>query len=356
MGLTNLDTILEKVDKLNPYLNIVALKKAANILKNNNLVAFPTETVYGLGANALEEDAVRKIYIAKGRPSDNPLIVHIADKNDIYNLVDDVPETALILMENFWPGALTIVLKKSPIIPKTTSGGLDTVAIRMPSNKIALALIKECGFPLAAPSANTSTKPSPTLASHVYNDLNGKIDMIIDGGSCDLGLESTVVQVVNDKVIILRPGSITKEMLEKFVKNVSIDKALLDNKSDAIAKAPGMKYKHYAPAGEVFLIDGNINNVTSYIIDALQNDRFNNIKSIVIASDETIKNYASFDAINIGSRNNLDVIAKNMFNALRKCDSLNADKIYIESFLEEGIGFAIMNRLKKAASYKIIRV
>ena len=357
VGLTNLlDTIFEKVDNLNPNNDIVALKKAANILKNNGLVAFPTETVYGLGANALKEEAVKKIYIAKGRPSDNPLIVHIADKKDIYPLVDSVPKNALILMEKFWPGALTIILKKSSIIPKTTSGGLDTVAVRMPNNKIALSLIKECGFPLAAPSANTSTKPSPTIASHVYNDLKGKIDMVIDGGSCDFGIESTVVEVCENNITILRPGSITKEMLDNVVDNVTIDKAILNYNTNILAKSPGMKYKHYAPLGDIFIIDGNIDNIVSYISNCLDNDKKNNIKSIVIASDETINNYSSFDTLSIGSRKNLELIAKNLFKTLRECDNLNINKIYIESFLEEGIGLAVMNRLKKAANYKIIRV
>lgn len=349
-------TIFEKINSLDPNKDIVALKKAANILKNDGLVAFPTETVYGLGANALKDDAVKKIYVAKGRPSDNPLIVHIADKNDIYPLVDSVPKNALILIEKFWPGALTIVLKKSSIIPKTTSGGLDTVAIRMPNNNIALALIKQCGFPLAAPSANTSTKPSPTLASHVYNDLNNKIDMIIDGGKCDFGIESTVVEVFEDSVNILRPGSITKEMLQSVVNNVTIDKAILNNNLNILAKSPGMKYKHYAPFGDIFIIDGNINNIISYILNCLEEDKKNNIKSIVIASDETIKNYSSFNTLNIGSRKDLHLIAKNLFNLLRECDTLNIQKIYIESFLEEGVGLAIMNRLKKAANYKIIKV
>ncbi len=350
------NTIFEKIDSLNPLLDIVALKKAANILKNDGLVAFPTETVYGLGANALKEEAVKKIYIAKGRPSDNPLIVHIAKKDDIYPLVDSVPKNALILMDKFWPGTLTIILKKSSIIPKTTSGGLDTVAIRMPKNNIALALIKECGFPLAAPSANTSTKPSPTLASHVYKDLNGKIDMIIDGGSCNFGIESTVVEVLDNKVTILRPGSITKEMLEKFVDNVVIDSSILSTNVNLLPKSPGMKYKHYAPLGDVFIINGNIDNIVSYILDSLKNDKINNIKSLVIASDETIDNYSSFDVLNIGSRKNIEIIAKNLFNTLRECDNLNMQKIYIESFSEEGVGLAVMNRLKKASDYKIIEV
>ncbi len=356
VGLINLhNTIFQKIDSSNPLLDIVALKKAANILEGNGLVAFPTETVYGLGANALEEEAIKKIYIAKGRPSDNPLIVHIADRNDIYPLVDSVPKNAVILIEKFWPGALTIILKKSSLIPNITSGGLDTVAIRMPNNKIALELIKQCGFPLAAPSANTSTKPSPTRASHVYKDLNGKIDMIIDGGSCEFGIESTVVEVLDNRVNILRPGIITKEMLQQVIKDVTFDKSLLNNES-TLAKSPGMKYKHYAPLGEVFIIDGSVYSIIKYIISSLKNDNLKNIKSIVIATDETINNYEGFNALNIGSIKNLDIIAKNIFNLLRECDKLNMDKIYIEAIIEEGVGFAIMNRLKKAASYKIIKV
>ena len=350
------DTIFEKVNIFNIHSDIAVLKKAANILKEDGLVAFPTETVYGLGANALKEEAVKKIYVAKGRPSDNPLIVHIADKNDIYKLADNIPKEAIYLIEKFWPGALTIILKKKNIVPSITSGGLESVAIRMPNNNIALALIKECGFPLAAPSANTSTKPSPTLANHVYKDLNGKIDMIIDGGSCDFGIESTVVEVLEDKVNILRPGSITKEMLETVVKKVTIDKALLDNENNILAKAPGMKYKHYAPLGDVFIIDGSFDNMKKYIIDEMTKDKLSNIKSIAIVTDETINNYLSFDVLNLGSRKNLDIIAKNIFNILRECDNLNISKIYIEAFEENGVGFAIMNRLKKAAKYKIIKV
>lgn len=354
VGLTNLyNTIFEKIDNENPNLNIVALKKAANILKNNGLVAFPTETVYGLGANALKEDAVKKIYIAKGRPSDNPLIVHIADKNDVYKLANNIPKTAIALMDKFWPGALTIILKKNNIVPPKTSGGLDTVAIRMPNNAIALALIKQCGFPLAAPSANTSTKPSPTLASHVFEDLNGKIDMILDGGACSFGIESTVVEVLDDKVTILRPGNITKEMLLQVVDNVIVDNAILSN--NGIAKSPGMKYKHYAPSGDVFIIDGNLKNIFTYINNSLKEDIQKGIKSIVIASEENTKNYEG-NVVSFGSKKDLSTIAKNIFNILRFCDMQNMDKIYIEALKEEGLGFSIMNRLKKAASYNIINV
>lgn len=358
VGQTNLYnyTVLEKIDELNPRNNLVALKKAANILKNNGLVAFPTETVYGLGANALEETAIKKIYIAKGRPSDNPLIVHISSIEEIYPLIDLMPEKALFLAKKFWPGPLTIVLKKSDLIPSITSGGLNTVAIRIPKNNIARALIKECKFPIAAPSANISTKPSPTMACHVYSDLNGKIDMIIDGGPCHFGIESTVIEVLEDKVTILRPGSITKEMLESIVSNVEIDKPILEENLTTLPRSPGMKYKHYAPKGDIFIIDGNTNNVKNYILSSLKNDKIYNINSIAIISAEMMPFYKNFNTLNIGSIKNQQSIAKNIFLVLRKCDSLNMEKIYIEAFSEKGIGLAIMNRLKKASGYNIIKL
>ena len=348
-------TIFEKINTNDKYFNLAVLKKAANILREDGLVSFPTETVYGLGANALREEAVKKIYLAKGRPSDNPLIVHIADKGDIYKFSENVPKEAISLIEKFWPGALTIILKKKNIIPNITSGGLDNVALRMPNNHIALNLIKECGFPLAAPSANTSTKPSPTLASHVYKDLNGKIDMIIDGGKCNFGIESTVVEINDNNVNILRPGSITKKMLETVVKNVTIDKSLLNNNTELI-KCPGMKYKHYAPKGDVFIVDGSFDNMKNYILNQLNRDEQNDIKSIAIVTDETISSYKDTNVLNLGSRADFNIIAKNIFSSLRECDNLNIDKIYIEAFEEEDIGFAIMNRLKKAAKYNIIKV
>lgn len=351
-----MNTILKKIDKNNPQNDIAVLQKAAYVLKNNGLVAFPTETVYGLGANALNEECVKKIYLAKERPSDNPLIVHISKIDEIYKLVLNIPKKALCLMENFWPGALTIVLKKSPIVPYTTAGGLDTVAIRMPNNNIARALIKECGFPIAAPSANISGKPSPTNATHVFKDLNGKIDMILDGGECELGLESTVVEVLEDKVTILRPGNVTKEMIEEICGKVFIDKAILQKEFNVLPKSPGMKYKHYAPKGEITILNGTIENVCEKILNLLSEDEEN---YVAILCEEAIFKYNQFQkykVLNIGSIKNETQIAKNLFYMLRKCDDINAKKIYIQSFNDTGIGFAIMNRLKKAAAYNIINV
>lgn len=351
-----MNTILQKINQINQTDYLVALKKATNILKNNGLVAFPTETVYGLGANALKNECVEKIYIAKGRPSDNPLIVHISDMNDVYKLAKNVPNLAIKIMEKFWPGALTIILPKNEIIPEKTSGGLNTVAIRMPNNKIALDLISNCEFPIAAPSANISGKPSPTSANHVFKDLNGKIDMILDGGCCDFGIESTVIEVFENEIIILRPGSITKEMLENVCKNVFIDKALLNNDLISIPKSPGMKYKHYAPKANITIFKGNTDTVSKKILELLKNDKN---ESIAIIFFEMLKNYPEFNNfkfINIGSIKNNTEIAKNLFSTLRNCDNYNINNIYIPYLDENGVGFAIMNRLKKAAAYNIINL
>lgn len=353
-------TVIEKININN--IDKVAIQKATNILKGNGIVAFPTETVYGLGANALEDTAVKKIYLAKGRPSDNPLIIHISSKKDIYKLVKNVPSIADTLIDSFWPGALTIIFPKTDIVPNVTSGNLNTVAIRMPKNKICLELIKSCGFPLAAPSANTSTKPSPTKASHVYNDLNGKIPMIIDGGKCSIGIESSVVTINNNEIIMLRAGGITKEMIQKILPNTNITvknneyKNCFDSPTDNICISPGMKYKHYAPNGELFLIRGENDRVMRYIKNNLLLDYKNNTKSLVICTKENIEFYKKFNHLNIGSNHNLDDVAKNLFDVLRQCDDMNTKKIYVQTFLEDGIGIAIMNRLCKASSNKIINV
>ena len=249
-----MDTLISKIDVDN--IDMEQIKKQAEILKAGKTVIFPTETVYGLGANALDEDAVSKIYEAKGRPSDNPLIVHIGDKKQIYNLVCDVPEQAEIVMDKFWPGPITIILKKKDIIPERTSGGLDTVAIRMPSNKIASALINEANLPIAAPSANISGRPSPTRGVHVYEQMNHRVSGIIMGNDCVYGLESTVLDLTGDIPTILRPGSITKEQLEKELGNVQLDPALAKKEDNIKAKAPGMKYTHYSPNADVYIVDG----------------------------------------------------------------------------------------------------
>ncbi len=347
----NLNTIFKKLDKKNINEYKAVLKKAANILKNEGLVAFPTETVYGLGANAFSANATDKIFLAKNRPKDNPLIIHIANIEDAKKLAY-IPPIAHDLMQKFWPGALTLVLKSKNILP-TQNITLNTIAIRMPKNDIALDLMKYCAFPIAAPSANLSGSPSPTKAEHVVNDLNGKIDMILDGGSCTFGLESTVVQILEDKLIILRPGSVTKNMLKEVCQNILIDNSTLN--INALPKAPGMKYKHYAPKGQMVIIKGSLFNKAKQILSLLQK----NENSVAIISSEMINHFPEFEnynTLNIGSVNDMQIIAQNLFDILRKCDLLNFEHIYIEYFAEEEIGLAIMNRIKKAACYNIINV
>ena len=252
-------TLISRIDENNIDKN--EIKKQANILKEGKTVIFPTETVYGLGANALDESAVSKIYEAKGRPSDNPLIVHIYDKKQVNDLAKSISEKAKLVMDKFWPGPITIIFKKKDIVPMRTSGGLDTVAIRMPSNPVAKALLEEVKLPIAAPSANISGRPSPTKGKHVYEEMNNRVDGIILGGDCTFGLESTVLDLTNDTPIILRPGSITKEDLEKVIGKVNIDPALEKKEDNIKAKAPGMKYKHYSPNADVFIVSGTRENV-----------------------------------------------------------------------------------------------
>lgn len=359
VGQISLKTIFEKIHDINNTYSKAVLDKAANILKDDGLVAFPTETVYGLGANALSPVAVKKIYLAKGRPSDNPLIVHISSFEDLAPLVEEISKKAKTLIATFCPGPLTLVFKKSCLIPEETSGYLNTVAVRIPKNKIARELISICNFPIAAPSANKSGSPSPTLASHVFKDLNSKIDMIIDGGMCEFGIESTVVDVTSDDVHILRPGSITKEMLEESIGKVYLDKTLsLSSKNSFFLapKAPGMKYRHYAPKAQITIFEGEKIKVKNKINNLLEKDKLENINSFVISTSESKNDYLTKNIIIIGNEDNLSLIAKNLFDCFHKCDEKGAEKIYIVSFEEKGIGFSIMNRLKKAASYNIVKV
>lgn len=332
------------------------VKKAAVILKNGGLVAFPTETVYGLGTNGLDENAVPKIYEAKGRPSDNPLILHISEFEEIKDIVKEIPKSALILAEEFWPGPLTMVFKKSEIVPYRTTGGLESVAIRMPSNKIARELIKAAGLPIAAPSANSSGRPSPTKASHVLFDLEGKIDMVIDGGAVDIGLESTIVDVTGEIPVILRPGFITEEMLTEAIGRVDTDdvvKSLTPDKH-LKPKAPGMKYRHYAPQGKMTIYKGNPDRVVEIINEELSKSE--NKKTGVLATDETKSYYRADIVISLGSREDGESIAHNLFDALRRFDDEGVELIFSEGFDENRLGFAIMNRLHKSAGYNIIMI
>ena len=344
-------TFISKIDEKN--IDKIEIKKQAEILKKGDTVIFPTETVYGLGANALDEKAVSKIYEAKGRPSDNPLIVHIYDKHQVEELAKDISPKAHVVMDRFWPGPITIILNKKDIVPSRTSGGLDTVAIRMPSNPIAKELLKETNLPIAAPSANISGRPSPTKANHVYEEMNNRVDGIILGGDCTFGLESTVLDLTNDIPTILRPGSVTKEDLESVIGQVNIDPAL-ENKEDNIkAKAPGMKYKHYSPNADVFIVSGGEKEVAEKINALVSENDKNNIKSVILCMEEH-KNLYKGDTIILGR--DLQEVGSNLFDSLIMADKKGYDVVYTEAFENKGIGRAIMNRLLKSAGYKVIKV
>lgn len=350
-----MQTIIKSTDIDNIDMEIIKL--ASEFLRSGDMVAFPTETVYGLGANALDEFASAKIYEAKGRPSDNPLIVHVANEEQVKRLVKEIPKSAKKLMEAFWPGPLTLIFKKSEIVPNGTTGGLDTVAVRMPDHKIALKLIEYSDVVIAAPSANTSGRPSPTTAKHVKDDLSGKISMIIDGGAVGIGIESTIVDVTEDIPMILRPGYISKKMLEDVVGKVEIDKAILEPMKDDIKpKAPGMKYRHYAPKAYFKMVRGDAEGVAEFINNETEKLIKQGYKVGIIASDETISNYNLGDIVSIGSRLDELTISRNLYTILRDFDDIEVDYIFGETFESEELGQAIMNRLQKAAGYNIVDV
>jgi len=335
------------------------LKRAAQILKDGGLVAFPTETVYGLGANALEEEAAKKIYEAKGRPSDNPLIAHIADKEDLKPLVKQISEAGVKLMEAFWPGPLTLIFPKSDLVPYGTTGGLDTVAVRMPNDPIASALIRLSGVPIAAPSANTSGRPSPTTADHVWQDMNGKIEMIIDGGAVGIGVESTIIDVSGEEPMILRPGAITQEMASKVLGQVvCLDPAIVSGplKEDIKPKAPGMKYRHYAPKASLTLVEGDTKDVIETINRLAKEKLKEGFQVGIICTEESRESYRNGIIKSMGVRAKEDTIAHNLYGVLREFDDLEADFIYSESFSKDHLGQAIMNRLTKAAGYHIVKI
>jgi len=333
------------------------LLEAAEVIKNGGLVGIPTETVYGLGANALDASASKKIYEAKGRPSDNPLIAHISCMDELPALVSEIPEAGRKLAEKYWPGPLTMVFPKSDIVPYGTTGGLDTVAIRMPSDPIANRLIRLAGVPVAAPSANTSGRPSPTKAEHVIEDMNGKIEMIIDGGEVGIGLESTIVDVSGEIPMLLRPGAITIEMLRETLGRVEIDPAILGPLSaDVKPKAPGMKYRHYAPKAEMTLVEGEMANVVAFI-NREAKAALEAGKSVgIICTEESRSLYEGGILKVIGSREHEETVAHNLFAVLREFDERQVDCIFSESFSKDRLGQAIMNRLCKAAGYHIVNV
>ncbi|MEE1072420.1 MAG: L-threonylcarbamoyladenylate synthase [Cellulosilyticum sp.] len=333
------------------------LQQAAEILRQGGLVASPTETVYGLCANALDEDAVKNIYKAKGRPSDNPLIVHIADLSMLQPLVTEVSPIAKTLMERFWPGPMTLVFKASSLVPKVVTGGLDTVAVRFPSDPTITNLIRTSGLPLAAPSANTSGKPSPTNFSRVYEDLNGKIDCIIQGGDSQFGVESTVIDTTGEIATILRPGGITFEMLEEALGKVMMDPALGHKlKEGEVPKAPGMKYTHYAPNAKVILVRGEQDKVIEKINELVKTQQALGQKVGVMATDETLSYFKADTVYSVGTENDPRTIAAQLFEVLRKYDDAKMDIVYSLAFKTTGIGQAIMNRLEKSAGYHFIDV
>ena len=326
------------------------IAEVASILKDGGVVAIPTETVYGLAGNALKGECVKKIYKAKGRPSDNPLIVHISDISQWAPLVREIPETAIALAEKFWPGPLTIILPKSDIIPAEIIGGLDTVAVRMPSDEIARAIISACGFPLAAPSANTSGKPSPTCASHVTEDLDGKIDAIVDSGECSVGIESTVITLATDIPRLLRPGGITPEMLTEVLGEIEIDDAVYNKLHEgAEAASPGMKYKHYSPDAKVLIVKGSFDNYKKYIEDTAEEG------DVALCFEEEVDDL-KIKCITYGRKDDPSSQAKNIFDALRKVDEEKAKTVYARFPENEGIGLAVFNRLVRAAAFNIIEV
>ena len=351
---TGMKTIIEQINKT--HMNRDVIEKAGDILKKGGLVAFPTETVYGLGADALNEEAAQKIYAAKGRPSDNPLIVHIADMEALDRITEEVPEAAQKAAEAFWPGPLTMILKKSREVPKGTTGGLDTVAVRMPDHEIAREIIREGGGYIAAPSANTSGRPSPTEAGHVASDMEGRIDMIIDGGAVEIGVESTILDMTVIPPMILRPGAVTEEMLEELIGEVDVDKTLIDPDSKKAPKAPGMKYRHYAPKAELVVVDGRIEAVVDEINRLAKEKEEAGSKVGIIGTQETVGRYKAGNIKCIGTRTDESTIASHLYGILREFDSDGAEFIYSEAFTAEGLGSAVMNRLLKAAGHRVIHV
>ena len=333
--------------------NTEELKVVCNLIRNGELVIFPTETVYGIGANALDENAVGKIFIAKGRPSDNPLIVHIADRNKIEEVAKDITEMEQILIDAFMPGPFTIILKRRPEVPDIVTAGLDTVAVRMPDNIIARGLIQFSGVPIAAPSANISGKPSGTSIEDIRAELEGKVSAIIDGGETEIGLESTVVKVVDEVPVILRPGKITPEDIEKVAGKVIIDSKVFEKVvENEEVESPGMKYRHYAPETKCILI--NYENELDQVFYLKQTMKEYNDDVVVIGfSEHKEKLYLPEERfIDLGNRNDLEKIAREMYSALRKADKIKAKVILIEGVSKKGIGIAIMNRLLRTCEYK----
>jgi L-threonylcarbamoyladenylate synthase len=331
------------------------IDRAANVIRNNGTVVFPTETVYGLGANALSGEAVKKIFAAKGRPNDNPLIAHVSSMNMLLYLIGSpLRAEAGLLIDKYWPGPLTLIFKKSGKVPDEVTAGLDTIAVRMPDNRIALELIERSGLPIAAPSANISGKPSPTTPEHVIADMKGKVNMILCGSKCRVGVESTILDMSGDMPVLLRPGGLTLEELEILLGPVRVCGRKVGDKK--IPKAPGMKYTHYAPDADMIIVNGELNNVKMKIQELATEYSSRGMKVGVLASDETAGYYKACKVLSLGSRLDARVIASNIFEKLREFDKIGVDIILAEAFDESHLGMAVMNRMKKAAGFNIIEV
>jgi L-threonylcarbamoyladenylate synthase len=370
-GAASFPSVRTRIERVDPEaIDPAVIERAAEVIRSGGLVAFPTETVYGLGGDALKPDAARKIYAAKGRPSDNPLIVHVADLDHVRPIVREIPAAALSLADAFWPGPLTMIFRKTDAVPYETSGGLDTVAVRMPVDPVAAELIRASGGYIAAPSANTSGRPSPTTAQHVAEDLSGRIEMILDGGPADIGLESTIVDLTEEVPVILRPGFINREMLTEVLGEVRLDPGLLDENANRgiRPKAPGMRYRHYAPRSPLFVVEGRAERVTEKILAMAAEDCRRGKRVGIIASDESAGSYrdalghvaagaeGAFPPVilDIGRRDADITIARHLFSVLREFDARDTDVIYSESFETPKLGMAIMNRLLKAAGHQIL--
>lgn len=333
-----------------------AICRAAKLILSGEVVGFPTETVYGLGANALDGNAVLKIFAAKGRPADNPLIVHISALDEIERLISGkLPESARRLADAYWPGPMTLILKKSALIPDAVSAGLDTVGIRMPSHPVARALIRACGCPIAAPSANRSGRPSPTCAQDVFEDMDGRVPMILDGGECDIGLESTVISLSDERARILRPGGITPEMIERVLGGVDVDPTALKPLAEGqIARSPGMKYRHYAPKGKLILIDGAPEDVKNALRRRYLEEQAQGRKVCLMLPESMIPEFADMRAYSLGD--SLDEASHRVFAALRQLDRAGIEVAFCQTFDTHGIGLALMNRLDRAAGFTIEQV
>jgi len=348
-------TLVFKVNPENPDAKII--REAASIIRNGGLVAFPTETVYGLGADALNAEAVLALFRAKKRPLDNPPIVHVGKVKDVYELAREVPVKAENLMKNFWPGPLTLIFKRSSVVPDVTVAGLDTIAVRMPKHNVALALIRESGCPIAAPSANLAGRPSPTTAEHVLEDLNGRIDAILDAGPTRIGVESTVLDMTVDPPQILRPGGTPREALEAVLGRIELHPVAVAEKRLPVGKAlsPGMKHRHYAPKAKLIVVEGELSATVKKVMELVNRYKGQNMRVGVLATDETASLYEADVVKSLGSRSHLDVIAKNLFKLLREFDVEGVNVIIAEGVPTEGLGLAVMNRLRKASGYRIVK-